>query len=147
MSQQEKKYVFASREWFEAFVNALNNDPEYGSAAKNWEDPIILMMTNLPQAVKEFFGTDQIGAWLDLYHGKCRAYEIIQKPEEKQAPIIISGTYENMKKVALGKLNPTIAVMTGQLKVKGNVTKLLSNPAASSAFVNVIKKVPTEFLA
>jgi len=147
LSSQQKKYVFGSREWFEAFVEALNNDQEYNSAAKNWEDPIVLFMTNLPQAVKEFFKTEQIGAWLDLYHGKCRAFEIIEKPEQKEAPIIIMGTYENMKKVALGKLNPTIAVMTGRLRVKGNVAKLLSNAAASSAFVNVIKKVPTEYLA
>ncbi len=147
MAQQERKYVFGSKEWFEAFVNLLNCDEEYNLAAKNWEDPIILMMTNLPPAVKEYFGAEQIGVWLDLYHGKCRAFEIIQKPDEKQAPIVISGTYENMKKVALGKLNPTIAVMTRQLKVSGNVAKLLANAAASSAFVNVIKKVPTEFLA
>ncbi len=145
--QQEKKYVFGSKEWFEAFVNTLNNDEEYGLAAKNWEDPIILMMTDLPLAVKEYFGAEQIGVWLDLYHGKCKAFEIIQKTDEKQAPIIISGTYGNMKKVALGKLNPTIAVMTRQLKVKGDIAKLLANAAASSAFVNVIKKVPTEFLA
>ncbi|MEM2023225.1 MAG: SCP2 sterol-binding domain-containing protein [Candidatus Caldarchaeum sp.] len=147
MSSQERKYVFGSREWFECFVEVLNNDKEYNTAAKDWEDPITLLVTNLPPAVREFFKSEQTGAWLDLYHGKCRALELVKSAEEKQAPIIIAGSYENMKKVALGKLNPTVAVMTGQLKVKGNLAKLLANAAASSAFVNALKKVPTEFLA
>ncbi|MCS6783785.1 MAG: SCP2 sterol-binding domain-containing protein [Candidatus Caldarchaeum sp.] len=147
MSSPEKKFVFGSREWFEYFVKVLNEDPEYNAAAKDWEDPITLLLTNLPPAVKEFFGAEQTGAWLDLYHGRCRQFEIVKTADEKPAPIIISGSYENMKKVALGRVSPTVAVMTGQLKVKGNMAKLLSNAAAAAAFVNAIKKVPTEFLA
>lgn len=147
MSSHEKRHVFGSREWFETFVQTLNSDREYAEAAKDWEDPITLVVTNLPPAVKQFFKADRIMAWLDLYHGKCRAFEMITSEEEKPSPIIISGSYENMKKVALGKLSPTVAVMTGQLKVKGNLAKLLSNAAASSSFVNAIKKVPTDFLA
>jgi len=46
----------------------------------------------------------------------------------------------------LGNLSPTVAVMTGQLKAKGNVMKLITSAGASAAFVNAIKKVPTEFL-
>ncbi|MEM0482199.1 MAG: SCP2 sterol-binding domain-containing protein [Nitrososphaerota archaeon] len=142
-----ERYIFGSKEWIEAFVNILNSDKEYESAAHSWEDPIILAITSLPSAVKEYFKAEQVAVWLDLYHGKCRSFEILSRAEEKEAPIVITGSYDVMKKVALGKLSPTVAVMTGQLKVKGNVAKLLSNAAASSAFVNAIKKVPTEFLA
>ncbi|MEN3047332.1 MAG: SCP2 sterol-binding domain-containing protein [Candidatus Caldarchaeales archaeon] len=147
MSSEQRRFVFGSREWFERFVEVLNGDPEYNSAAKDWEDPITLLMTNLPPAVREYFGAEQIGAWLDLHRGKCRQFEIVRTADEKPAPIVIVGSYENMKKVAQGKLSPTLAVMTGQLRVKGNVAKLLSNAAAAAAFVNAIKKVPTEFLA
>ena len=141
------RYIFGSREWVQAFVDILNSDKEYESAARGWEDPIILAITSLPPPVKEHFKTEQVAVWLDLYHGKCRGFEILSKADEKEAPIVIMGSYDVMKKVALGRLSPTVAVMTGQLKVKGNVAKLLSNAAASSAFVNAIKKVPTEFLA
>ncbi len=146
MSEQ-RKFVFGSREWFEEFVRVLNSDEEYAKAAKNWEDPLILVVTDLPKPVREHFGTERVVVWMDLYHGKCRSFEFLNAPEEKPAPIIISGTYENMKKVAQGRLSPTMAVMTGQLRVKGDVGKLLSNAAASSAFVNALKKVPTEFIA
>ncbi|MEM0381735.1 MAG: SCP2 sterol-binding domain-containing protein [Nitrososphaerota archaeon] len=142
-----ERYIFGSKEWIEAFVNILNSDKEYESAARNWEDPIILAITTLPPPVKEHFKAEQVAVWLDLYHGKCRSFEILSRAEEKEAPIVIMGSYETMKKVAQGKLSPTVAVMTGQLKVKGNLAKLLSNTAASSAFVNAIKKVPTTFLA
>ncbi len=146
MSEQ-RKFVFGSREWFEEFVRVLNSDEEYAKAAKNWEDPLILVVTDLPKPVREHFGAERVVVWMDLYHGKCRSFEFLNAPEEKPAPIIISGTYENMKKVAQGRLSPTMAVMTGQLRVKGDIGKLLSNAAASSAFVNALKKVPTEFIA
>jgi len=105
------------------------------------------MATDLPPSVREYFGSERVVVWLDLYHGRCRGFEMLKHVEDKKAPIIIAGSYKNMKKVAQGRLSPTIAVMTGQLRVKGNVGKLLSNASASSAFVNAIKKVPTEFLA
>jgi putative sterol carrier protein len=147
LMSEQRKFVFGSKEWLEEFVRVLNNDEEYAKAAKNWEDPLILVVTDLPQPVREHFRTEKVVVWMDLYHGKCRGFEFLSSPEEKPAPIIISGTYENMKKVAQGRLSPTMAFMTGQLRVKGDVGKLLSNAAASSAFVNALKKVPTEFLA
>jgi putative sterol carrier protein len=147
MASQEGRYVFGSREWFEAFVDVLNRDKEYARAARDWEDPITLMVTDLPQSVKDYFKSDRIIVWLDLYHGRCRGFEMLKDVEEKKAPIIIAGSYVNMKKVTQGRLSPTIAIMSGQLRVKGNVGKLLSNASASTAFVNAIKKVPTEFLA
>jgi putative sterol carrier protein len=147
MVGQTGKYIFGSKDWVEAFVAVLNTDDEYARAAKDLEDPIALMVTDLPRSVREYFGSDRVVVWLDLYHGRCRGFEMLKDVEDKKAPIIIAGSYENMKKVAQGRLSPTIAVMTGQLRVKGNVGKLLSNASASSAFVNAIKKVPTEFLA
>jgi putative sterol carrier protein len=147
MVGQTGKYIFGSKDWVEAFVAVLNTNDEYARAAKDWEDPIALMVTDLPPSVREYFGSDRVVVWLDLYHGRCRGFEMLKDVEDKKAPIIIAGSYENMKKVAQGRLSPTIAVMTGQLRVKGNVGKLLSNASASSAFVNAIKKVPTEFLA
>ncbi len=142
-----KKFIFGSKEWFDAFMQILNSDKEYNNAAKNWEDPITLVVTDLPQPVKEYFNRDKITVRLDLYHGQCRSYEFLNDPNEKESPIILTGSYENMKKIALGELGPTTAIMTGRLKAKGNVFKLITNAAASAAFVNALKKVPTEFLA
>jgi putative sterol carrier protein len=143
----EKKYIFGSKEWFDAFVQVLNSDKEYNNAARNWEDPITLVVTELPETVKNYFNAEKIVVRLDLYHGQCRGYEFLKEPDEKPSPITLTGSYATMKKIALGQLGPTTAIMTGQLKAKGNVFKLISNAGASAAFVNALKKVPTEFLA
>ncbi|MCX8200806.1 MAG: SCP2 sterol-binding domain-containing protein [Candidatus Caldarchaeum sp.] len=145
-----RRYVFGSREWFEQFVEALNEDPEYRAASADWEDPVTVFVTDLPPPVREFVESDRVGVWFDLYHGKCRAFEFVRKADEKPASITIYGSYENIKKVALGTLSPTVAVLTGHVKVEGNLAKFLFNPAAlsvASAFVNAVKKVPTIFLA
>jgi len=144
---EEKKYIFGSKEWFDEFVKILNSDKEYNNAARNWEDPITLVVTDLPEVVKNYFKAEKIVVRLDLYHGQCRGYEFLKEPEDKPSPITLTGTYSTMKKIALGQLGPTTAIMTGQLKAKGNVFRLISNAGASAAFVNALKKVPTEFLA
>jgi len=143
----ERKYIFGSKEWIEEFVRVLNSDKDYNNAAKNWEDPITLVVTDLPQQVRDYFKSERIVIRLDLYHGKCLGYEFLSSPEEKPSPITLTGSYFVMKRIALGELGPTTAIMTGQLKAKGNVFKLIMNAGASAAFVNAIKKVPTEFLA
>lgn len=142
-----QKYVFGSREWWAAFVESLNSDKDYSTAAKNWEDPITLVTKDFPPPVRDFMKRDQQAVWMDLYHGQCRAWEMLDDPSKKPAPITLTGTYEKMKKIALGELSPTVALMSGQLKVKGSMFKLVTNAGASAAFVNTIKKVPTEFLA
>jgi putative sterol carrier protein len=140
------KYIFGSKEWLEHFAKLLNEDENYRKAAKDWEDPITLIVTNLPPRVKEYFKKEQIIVWFDLWHGECRAVEILNDPNERKSGITLTGSYSTIKKIALGNLSPTVAIMTGQLKAKGNVMKLITNAGASAAFVNVIKKVPTEFL-
>lgn len=143
----EEKYIFGSKEWVEAFVKTLNEDKEYNNAAKNWEDPLIIVVTDLPEPVKQALKTERVVVRFDLYHGQCRSYDILNDPDEKPAPLILTGTYQTIKKIALGQLSPTVAVMSGQLKVKGSMFKLITNAAASAAFVNAMKKVPTQFLA
>jgi putative sterol carrier protein len=143
----EGRYVFASREWLEAFIHTLNSDGDYNKAAKNWEDPITLVVTNLPPPVQEFFKSDRVVVWLDLWHGQCRSFEFLQTPDQRPAGITLTASYDVMKRIALGQLSPTTAMMTGQLKAKGSVFKLVTNAGATAAFVNAIKRVPTEFLA
>lgn len=142
-----QKHIFGSKEWWGAFVETLNSDKEYNAAAKNWEDPITLVTKDFPPAVRDFMKSDQQAVWLDLYHGQCRAFEILDDPAKKPSPLMLTGSYEKMKKIAMGELSPTVALMSGQLKVRGSMFKLVTNAGASAAFVNTIKKVPTEFLA
>jgi Putative sterol carrier protein len=139
-------YIFGSKEWLESFAKILNEDESYARAAKDWEDPITLIVTDLPPKVKEYFKNERVIVWFDLWHGKCRKVEILNDPSERISGITLTGSYTTFKKIAQGNLSPTIAIMTGQLKAKGNVMRLITNAGASAAFVNAIKRVPTQFL-
>jgi len=138
--------IFGSKEWLDYFAKVLNEDENYKKAAKDWEDSIMLVVNNLPPKVKDYFKKEELIVWFDLWHGQCRKVEILNSQNERNAGITLIGSYSTIKKIALGNLSPTVAVMTGQLKAKGNVMKLITNAGASSAFVNSIKKVPTQFL-
>ncbi|MCS6783784.1 MAG: SCP2 sterol-binding domain-containing protein [Candidatus Caldarchaeum sp.] len=150
MAVEIRRHVFGSREWFEQFVQTLNQDPEYQAASASWEDSVTVFVTDLPPPVREFVESDVVGVWFDLYHGRCRNFQLVKHPREKQASLTIYGSYEVVKKIALGLLSPTVAVLTGHVKVEGSLAKFLFNPAAlsvASAFVEAVKKVPTMFLA
>ncbi len=42
--------------------------------------------------------------------------------EDKEAACVISTTMENFEKLKSGKLNPTMALMTGKVKIKGDMS-------------------------
>jgi len=46
-----EKYVFPSPQWAEAYCSALNNDPGYREASKDWRWDMALVATNIPQSL------------------------------------------------------------------------------------------------
>jgi putative sterol carrier protein len=70
----------------------------------------------------------------------------VENPEASDAPYKLSGKYSTWTKVITGKLNPTQAMLTGQLRVKGDLVRLLKYTAAAIAMVKAAQEVPTEIV-
>ncbi len=134
--------LFPSEEWVKEYCKRLSESPDYNKTGKGWKDPIIFKMTELGE-FKDKVPYDSF--ILNLHDGKCEGSEMVSDPT-KGAPFELTATYANWKKVIDGKINPTQAMLTGQLKVKGNIALLLRYASAAIAMVKSAQSIPTKYV-
>ena len=126
-------YIFPSAEWTEQFDNAINSSDSYASAAKNWEGDIILIIDG------------DGGIYLDLWHGKCRPSDYLDDPASKEAEFKITASMEKWQRVLAKKLDPVQGLVTRQLKLDGNLVKIMKNVKAAQELVRCATTVDTEY--
>jgi putative sterol carrier protein len=137
----EKLYEFASQEWLDAFVAAINGSKKYEDAAKDWEgDFYFILEPGGP--IKE-----RRAMYLDLWHGKCRKAELVlEKDMDKYKPeFTIAGTLATWRKINEKKLDGTQALLTRQLKLTGNMAKVMRATGATRALSEATQTVKAVF--
>lgn len=126
-------YKFPSPEWVTVFDEQINSSDAYANAAKTWEGDITLVIEGGP------------GIYLDLWHGKCRSAEFLADPDTKSPEFKITADIEKWKKVLAGKLDPVQGMVTRQLKLDGNLVKIMKNVKAAQELVRCATRVPTVY--
>ncbi|PYB68247.1 Fis family transcriptional regulator [Thermoplasma sp. Kam2015] len=138
-----EEILFPSQTWVDEYCRRLSESPDYNKAGKGWKDPIMFTISDTGSlSEKPEFGSFT----LYLRDGKCEKCEVI-KEGEGSAPFVLTATYANWRKIIDGKINPTQAMLTGQLKVKGNMALILRYASAAIAMVKVAQSIPTKYLA
>ena len=132
--------AFASDEWLQAFHESINSSKAYEDAAKTWEGDFYFIVE--PEGSQ----TETIYMYVDLWHGKCRKVFIAKDASQMQPEFVISAPPGVWKKVVEKKLDPIQGLITRQLKLKGNLAKIMRAVKAAQELVNCTTKVPTEFL-
>jgi putative sterol carrier protein len=133
-------YVFPSSEWLKDLEQKLNTDERYAEIAKKWEGDMTIVITpegNLKE--KQFY-------YLDLWHGKCRGVAELKDVSEKQPTFILTATYENIKRILLGQLDPMQAMLTRKLTVQGNLAVMMRSVPTVLDFVRCAREVTSEIL-
>jgi putative sterol carrier protein len=130
--------AFPSDDWVKALMEDLNVSQNYLDAAKNWEGDFYFII--------EPGGTmkEPVTLYMDLWHGKCRAaFELDGVPQQ---PVFrLSGPVATWKKVMTKQLDPMQALMTGQLRLTGNMAMIMRNVRAAKELVESCTRVPTDF--
>ncbi len=65
--------------------------------------------------------------------------------EPPEAEFSISGDYEVFAKMSRGELGAQAALMSGKLKLRGNMVKALKLSSIADRFNRIIAAIPTEF--
>jgi putative sterol carrier protein len=133
--------VFGSDDWLQAFQQSINASKAYGDAAKTWEGDFYFIIE--PEGSQ----TKPIYMYVDLWHGRSRKVFIAKNEAEVQPEFIISATASVWKKVIDKKLDPIQGLITRQLKLKGNLAKIMRAVKAAQELVNCTTRVQTEFPA
>ena len=133
--------IFPGKEWLNELEAKLNSDEKYAEVARNWEGDLFIVVE--PEGnLKE-----RLAFYLDLWHGKCR--KTVFNPganEYPNAAFTMTATYNNIKDIMTGKLNPMTAMMTMKMKVKGNMGYMMRNVPVVLDFVRCMQETTTEIL-
>jgi len=134
-------YDAYSPEWAKALQNEINRSPKYKQAAEKWEGTVGLVVLAEPDKN----APEDAGILMDLWHGEARDVKSTTREEAATAEFVITGAYSRWKRVAKAELDPIKAIMTGQLKLKGNFPTLVRYTKASQELVNCTTKVPVNW--
>ena len=130
---------FPSDAWIKAMMEDLNASPTYEDSAKNWEGDFVFVIE--PGGAL----AQPVSLYMDLFHGKCRDAYALADPVAVRPAFRLSGPAANWKKVMTKKLDPMAAMMTGQLKLTGNMAMVMKNVRAAKELVESCTRIPTEF--
>jgi putative sterol carrier protein len=130
---------FGFEAWVKALQEQLNTSPAYADAAKNWEGDFYFIVD--PEGVVK----EPMYLYMDLWHGNCREAFVVADKNAKTPAFVMSGGYSKWKKVVQAQLDPIQALMTGQLKLKGNMVMVMKNVKAAQEIVRACTRLETEF--
>jgi putative sterol carrier protein len=131
--------LFGSQEWVDAMKKALESSQAYKEAAKNWEGDLYIIVE--PDASYK----NRHVLYLDLWHGECREARVITDENEKSPKYRIVGSFTNMKAILDKRVDPVQSMMTGKIKVKGDMAQIMKMPRAAVELVNGMTAFETVF--
>jgi putative sterol carrier protein len=129
-----------TKEWLEAFGDAINNNQDYKDAASWWEGDMLCVIE--PSGPLDH----EVRFYLGLYHGDCTGVKLLEPGEQVSPEFTLAGPYDNWVKIAKKELETIQSVMSGKLRLEGNLAKLMRATRAAQEIVNSLQTVPTEFL-
>lgn len=133
--------LFPSDEWLEAYRDRINASAEYADAAATWEGDVAFLF----EAEPDRNVSDDLWAWLDLWHGECRAARMVSAEEGRASSYVISAPYSRWKQVLAGDLDPVKGMMQGKLKLDGDLPTIIRYVRAANELVLLTMSVPTEY--
>lgn len=130
-----------SDEWFAIYVERINGSTEYREAAADWEGDVAFVFEAEPD--KGF--PEEVWAWLDLWHGACRAGRIVSREEGERARFVIRAPYSRWKQIVQRDLDPIKGMMQGKLRLEGDLPTIVRYARAANELVGLATTIPTEF--
>lgn len=134
---------FPSPEWVQAYKDAINANPNYKTAAKDWTHGVVAMVVKAEPSIGV---PDDLAMWLDVHEGVCRETKLLPAKDAAGAQFVIEADYAKWKQVIRRELDPIKAMMQGKLKVtKGNMPTLVKYVHSNRELVESASRVDTKF--
>lgn len=137
-------HLFPSEAWADAYRDALNDNPSYAEAGKDWTHGSVAMVVKADSALG--FETD-MAVLLDVDSGRCRAATYMDGEEaRRQGAFVLEGSYERWATLIRQGDDPIKTLMQGKLKMtKGHLPTLIRYVESSKQLLASAQGVPTEY--
>ncbi len=129
---------FATDEWIKALQVELNNSEKYAKAAAAWEGDFYFI-------VDKGSADGDVYLYLDLWHGKANDAFAVSDSSKKSPAFELRAPVKTWKGVLSKKIDPIRGIMTRQLKLKGNMMKVMKAPKAAIQLVECASALDTEW--
>ena len=126
-----------SDDWALAFQQEINASPVYKQAAAGWEGTVGLVVKAEPDKNVP----EDLGVYLDLWHGEAREVKMVPVEEAKACQYVITAAYTRWKEVALGTLDVTKGITLGRLSLKGNFAMIVRYIKASQELTKCTQRI------
>jgi putative sterol carrier protein len=138
-------HTFPSKEWTDAYADAVNANEKYREHGKAWTFGSVAMVI---EADAKRGLTEDTGMILDVAEGTCRGTAYVHGMDAvAEAPFIIVASYDQWKEVLRGDLDPIKGMMQNKLRLtKGHLPTMLRFVESSRQLVVSASNVPTAFL-
>ncbi len=130
-------YTFATDEWVKALQAELNASDAYKKAAEKWEGDFYFVAEAGQGMPQDTF------LYLDLWHGEAREAYLQKDPESKPTAFELRAPLDVWKGVLNKQIDPIRGIMGRQLKLKGNMMKIMKSPKAATELVECAARVDT----
>jgi len=134
-----------AEKWAEEYCEALNNSEAYEEAGKGWgidfEGSMLFVMKKSGEI------EDNLSAFLDLEDGKCLGIKILAPDENPpREPIMtLKGSFLLWKKLAFREIDPIQSLMSGKLRLEGDMSLAMRYARAAMELANATKDTDTTF--
>ena len=136
-------HVFPSTDWASAYKDAINANPTYKTAGKDWTHGAVAMVVKADAALGIAEDTALV---LDIDRGECRECKLCPATEAADAPFVIVADYARWKQVIKKELDPIKGMMQGKLKLtKGHMPTIVKYVNSSRELVETSSHVATRF--
>jgi putative sterol carrier protein len=130
--------LFPSDAWIKALGHKLNESADYERSAKDWEGDFVFVVE--PDDAYE----DTAYLFLGLYHGKSTGAGMTDA-DGRDVQFTIAAPYSTWRRVIEGDLEPIQGIMMRQLRLEGDMRKVLRYPRAAKEIVSCCAKIPTRW--
>jgi putative sterol carrier protein len=122
---------FLSDEYFSLVQSALSQDAKWAESTKNLKSSIAINVTDIGQ-----------NYLLNVENGATTMQKV---SPGTTAEFSLDGTYDAWTKVAKGEVDIQSAVLKGQLRFKGSLTKVLMYKDRFMRVAEILREVPKEY--
>ena len=130
-----------SSEWAQQFKDEINKSPVYRQAAKGWKWTVGLVVEAEPD--RNFPAAR--GVVMDLFEGEAREIRVGSADEARAANFVITAPYSRWKQVANKELDATRGMLTGKLKLKGDLPTIVRYTKASQELTECTTRIPVQW--
>ena len=125
---------FGTVDFYQAMADQLNSDPAWPEIGKDLDYTMVYVFTE--PVNKSFFAV--------FGDGKVTGVREASEADAENVDFVITGPPDVWRGIFEKKINPTAALTTGKMKVKGKMTTLLKNMKAFSYVIEAMTRVKFE---